>query len=52
MPRLECLDMLNQLRLNAMRHNFDEIVNRKNTNAMNTDGFRSYIFHAGPEKKL
>ena len=26
MPRLECLDMLNQLRLNAMRHNFDEIV--------------------------
>ena len=35
-----------------MKYNFDEIVNRKNTNAMNTDGFRSYIFHAGPEKKF
>lgn len=27
-------------------YNFDEIVDRRNTNAMNTDGFRSYIFHA------
>ncbi|MFA9423732.1 MAG: MalY/PatB family protein [Sedimentibacter sp.] len=27
-------------------YNFDEIIDRKNTNAMNTDGFRSYIFHA------
>ncbi|MDF3004519.1 MAG: aminotransferase [Oscillospiraceae bacterium] len=27
-------------------YNFDEIVDRKNTNAMNTDGFRDYIFHA------
>ena len=24
--------------------NFDEIIDRKNTNALNTDGFRSYIF--------
>lgn len=27
-------------------YNFDEIIDRKNTNAMNTDGFRDYIFHA------
>ena len=27
-------------------YNFDEIINRQNTNAMNTDGFRDYIFHA------
>lgn len=33
-----------------MKYNFDEIIDRKNTNALNTDGFRSYIFHAGPEK--
>ena len=33
-----------------MKYNFDEIIERRNTNAMNTDGFRSYIFHAGPEK--
>lgn len=32
------------------RYNFDEIIERRHTNAMNTDGFRSYIFHAGPEK--
>ena len=25
-------------------YNFDEIINRKNTNALNTDGFRGYIF--------
>ena len=30
--------------------NFDEIIDRRNTNALNTDGFRGYIFHAGPEK--
>lgn len=33
-----------------MNYNFDEVIDRKNTNALNTDGFRSYIFHAGPEK--
>lgn len=27
-------------------YNFDEIIDRRNTNAMNTDGFRQYIFHA------
>ncbi|MGN0267024.1 MAG: MalY/PatB family protein [Lachnospiraceae bacterium] len=27
-------------------YNFDEIIDRRNTNAMNTDGFREYIFHA------
>jgi len=26
-------------------YNFDEIIERRNTNAMNTDGFREYIFH-------
>lgn len=33
-----------------MKYNFDEIIDRQNTNALNTDGFRGYIFHAGPEK--
>ena len=33
-----------------MQYNFDEIIDRRNTNALNTDGFRGYIFHAGPEK--
>lgn len=27
-------------------YNFDEIIDRRHTNAMNTDGFRSYIFKA------
>lgn len=31
-------------------YNFDEIIDRKHTNALSTDGFRGYIFHAGPEK--
>lgn len=31
-------------------YNFDEIIDWRNTNALNTDGFRGYIFHAGPEK--
>ena len=29
-----------------MKYNFDEIIDRRNTNALNTDGFRGYIFHA------
>ena len=29
-----------------MKYNFDEIIDRQHTNAMNTDGFRDYIFHA------
>lgn len=33
-----------------MEYNFDEMIDRQNTNALNTDGFRGYIFHAGPEK--
>lgn len=33
-----------------MEYNFDEIIDRRHTNALNTDGFRGYIFHAGPEK--
>lgn len=35
-----------------MQYDFDEIIDRQHTNALNTDGFRSYIFHAGPEKKF
>lgn len=33
-----------------MQYDFDEIIDRRGTNALNTDGFRGYIFHAGPEK--
>ena len=33
-----------------MKYDFDEIIERRHTNALNTDGFRGYIFHAGPEK--
>lgn len=29
-----------------MKYNFDEIIDRRGTNCMNTDGFREYIFHA------
>jgi len=35
-----------------MRYDFDEIIDRRNTNALNTDGFRGYIFHAGPEMEF
>ncbi len=28
------------------KYNFDEIIERRNTNALNTDGFRDYIFKA------
>ena len=28
-----------------MPYNFDEIIDRQGTNAMNTDGFREYLFH-------
>ncbi len=35
-----------------MKYNFDEVIDRRNTNALNTDGFRGYIFHAGPEMKF
>lgn len=28
-----------------MRYDFDEVIDRRGTNAMNTDGFRQYIFH-------
>lgn len=35
-----------------MKYNFDEVIDRKNSNAMNTDGFREYIFHAPPDMKF
>ena len=31
-----------------MKYDFDQIIDRKGTNALNTDGFRDYIFHAPP----
>lgn len=33
-----------------MKYNFDEIIDRKNTNSQNVEGWRSYIFKYGPEK--
>ncbi|MGN0203320.1 MAG: MalY/PatB family protein, partial [Coprococcus sp.] len=33
-------------------YNFDEIIDRQHTNAMNTDGFRDYIFHADENMKF
>ncbi|NMM63374.1 putative C-S lyase [Clostridium sp. P21] len=35
-----------------MTYNFDEIVDRKNINAMNVEGFREYIFHADASMKF
>ena len=28
-----------------MKYNFDEVIDRRGTNAMTTDGYKSYIFH-------
>lgn len=33
-------------------YNFDEIIDRRHTHAMNTDGFRAYIFHADESMKF
>ncbi len=35
-----------------MHYNFDEVVNRYHTNALNTDGFRGYIFHDFKGEKI
>lgn len=35
-----------------MIYNFDEVIDRRDTNAMSTDGFREYIFHAPPTMKF
>ena len=35
-----------------MKYNFDEIIDRKHTSCMNTDGFRQYIFHADETLKF
>lgn len=35
-----------------MKYNFDEIIDRRHTNALNTDGFRGYIFHDFEGKKI
>ena len=33
-------------------YNFDEIIDRRNTNSVNTDGFRGGLFHAGPDMEF
>ena len=33
-------------------YDFDEIIDRRNTNAMNVEGFRDYIFHADETMKF
>lgn len=35
-----------------MKYNFDEVIDRKNTNCMNTDGWREYIFHAPRDQEF
>ncbi len=35
-----------------MKYNFDEIIDRKNTNALSVDGFREYIFNADESMKF
>ena len=35
-----------------MKYDFDEIIDRTNTNSENVDGWRPYIFKCGPEKKF
>lgn len=35
-----------------MKYDFDEIIDRRHTNCMNTDGFRQYIFHADAGMKF
>lgn len=35
-----------------MKYNFDEVIDRKGTNALNTDGFREYLFGAGANTEL
>lgn len=35
-----------------MSYDFDEIIDRRHTNALNTDGFRRYIFHADSHKEF
>ena len=31
-------------------YDFDTVIDRSNTNALNTDGFRRYIFHADDDR--
>ncbi len=31
-------------------YDFDSVIDRSNTNALNTDGFRRYIFHADDDR--
>ena len=35
-----------------MKYDFNEIIDRKNTNSFNTDGFRKYIFHADADMEF
>jgi cystathionine beta-lyase len=49
-----CFNILNRLKKGGlnMAYNFNEIIDRKNTNAMNIEGFREYIFHADSSLKF
>jgi len=35
-----------------VKYNFDEIIERRSTNCMNTDGWREYIFHAPRDQEF
>lgn len=35
-----------------MKYDFDEIINRNNTNSENVDGWRSYLFPLTPEREF
>ncbi|MDM5276559.1 MalY/PatB family protein [Paenibacillus silvae] len=43
------MNQTNNITESAKSYNFDEIIDRTGTNAMNTDGFRQYIFNATSE---
>ena len=40
------------MRKDSSMYNFDERIDRKNTNALKIDGFRDYIFHADDSMKF
>ncbi|MBB6024185.1 cystathionine beta-lyase [Paenibacillus sp. JGP012] len=49
MTKMNQTNQTNNITESVKRYNFDEIIDRTGTNAMNTDGFRQYIFNATSE---
>lgn len=49
MTKMSQMSETNNITEKAKSYNFDEIIDRTGTNAMNTDGFRQYIFNATSE---